>query len=266
MDNLLNILTDIDPDINHFYPKVNFEVHSIDSFTKKQDSTDMSLKIIHHNARSLMTENRLDEYDILFKVLKNPFDILVFTETWLTPNKADLCKFDGFQPIHLYRPIDNQIDFKTKGGGISMFIKKHLDFKPRCDLNIIHPFMECLFIEMNINNQKYLIGGVYRVPNTNIYSFIDELNRLLEPIRTNYKLILIGDYNIDLKRDDNYKNDFKMCLQSNYLMPTIFSPTRVASRIVNEQVITSETLIDNIFINHNIQYQSGIIETSITQK
>ena len=90
-----------------------------------------------------------------------------------------------------------------------MFINKQLDFKPRCDLNIIHPFMECLFIEMNINNQKYLIGGVYRVPNTNIYSFIDELNRLLEPIRTNYKLILVGDYNIDLKRDDNYKNDFK---------------------------------------------------------
>ena len=55
-----------------------------------------------------------------------------------------------------------------------------------------------------------------------------------------------------------------MCLQSNYLMPTIFSPTRVASRIVNGQVTTSETLIDNIFINHNIQYQSGVIETSIT--
>ena len=117
---------------------------------------------------------------------------------------------------------------------------------------------------MNINNQKYLIGVVYRIPNTNIYLFIDELNRLLKPIRTNYKLILVGDYNIDLKRDDNYKNDFKMCLQSNYLMPTIFSPTRVASRIVNGQLTTSETLIDNIFINHNIQCQSGIIETSIT--
>ena len=47
-------------------------------------------------------------------------------------------------------------------------------------------------------------------------------------------------------------------------MPTIFSPTRVASRILNGQVTTSETLIDNIFINHNIQCQSGIIETSIT--
>ena len=55
-----------------------------------------------------------------------------------------------------------------------------------------------------------------------------------------------------------------MCLQSNYLMPTIFSPTRVATRLLNEQEIISKTLIDNIFINHNMQYQSGIIETTIT--
>ena len=71
MDNLGNILTEIDPDINNFHPNVNFEVHSTNSFANKQDSTDQSLKIIHHNPRSIMTENRLDEYEILFKDLKN---------------------------------------------------------------------------------------------------------------------------------------------------------------------------------------------------
>ena len=264
MENFVNILTEVDPDINHFHPNFNFEIHSIDSFKNKQDIDNRSLKIIHHNARSLMSLNRIDEYDIFFKKVKNPFDILIFTETWLTPNKTELCKFDGFQSFHLYRPTDNHIDFKTRGGGISMFIKENLVFKPRRDLNIILPFMECSFIEIHLNNQQYLIGGIYRIPKTNIYSFIDQLNRLLEPLRSTYKLILLGDYNIDLKKDDNYKNDFEMCLQSNYLMPTIFSPTRVATRLLNEQEIISKTLIDNIFINHNMQYQSGIIETTIT--
>ena len=53
-------------------------------------------------------------------------------------------------------------------------------------------------------------------------------------------------------------------MQTNYLMPTILSPTRVATKEQNGQTITTETLIDNIFINYNMQYQSGLIETSIT--
>ena len=117
---------------------------------------------------------------------------------------------------------------------------------------------------MKNNNQLYLIGVIYRIPNTNIYSFIDRFNRLLEPLKTTHRIILLGDYNINLLKNDNHKNEFEMCLQSNYLMPTILSPTRVATKVQNGHSVTTETLIDNIFINYNMQYQSGIIETSIT--
>ena len=47
-------------------------------------------------------------------------------------------------------------------------------------------------------------------------------------------------------------------------MPSIYSATRVASRIVNNQEVTTKSLIDNIMINYDMEYQSGIIETSIT--
>ena len=47
-------------------------------------------------------------------------------------------------------------------------------------------------------------------------------------------------------------------------MPTILSATRVATKVLNNQTVTSETLIDNIIINYDMVYQSGIIETSIT--
>ena len=230
MDNLGRIFTHIDPDINHFDYNSNFNSYTIDSFLNNSYIDNKSLEIIHHNARSLMTPGRLDQYDILLKEINNPFDILIFTETWLTPEKSALCKFDGFQSSHLYRPVDNHIDFKTKGGGISMFLKPGLKYKRRNDLNIILPYMECSFIEMKYNNQNYLIGGIYRIPNTNIYSFIDRLNRLLEPLKITHKIILLGDYNINLLKNDNHKNEFEMCMQSNYLMPTILSPTRVAIR------------------------------------
>ena len=107
---------DIDPDTHHFdlnldLNLINFEQHSVNSFIDIQDPMPKSLKIIHHNARSLMKIGRLDEYHLYLHSLKNPFDILIFTETWLTQDKIDHCKFDDYQPIHLIRPIDNHVDF-----------------------------------------------------------------------------------------------------------------------------------------------------------
>ena len=184
-----------------------------------------SLKIIHHNARSLMKEGRIDEYQLYSNSLECQFDILLFTETWLKQENKDHCKFDGYQPIHLIRPIDDHIDFKERGGGISIFVKNNLSFKHRSDLTTMLPFMECSFIEISYNNQNYLIGGIYRIPKTCINSFIEQFNRLIEPIKYSHKIILLGDYNIDFQKNDNHKNNFVICLQSNYLVPTILKPT-----------------------------------------
>ena len=112
-DNDLNI---IDPDANHFEANIDFQTHTKETFICKQDIDPSSLKLTHHNARSLMTDGRLDEFHTLFKTLNNPFDILVFTETWLTPDKVELCHFDNFQSIHLLRPEDENMDFKLRGG------------------------------------------------------------------------------------------------------------------------------------------------------
>ena len=124
--------------------------------------------------------------------------------------------------------------------------------------------MECSFIEMIYNNDKYLIGGIYRVPNTNIDCFLEKLNSIIEPLKSSHKLILLGDYNINLLKNDKYKNSFELSLQSNYLIPTILSATRVETKIKNNEEVLSETLIDNIIINYNMKYQSGIIDTTIT--
>ena len=260
-----DIFTGIDPDINHFdLNPINFEPHSINSFINRKTQMTKSLKIINHNARSLMKEGRIDEYQLYLNSLQCQFDILLFTETWLKQENKDHCKFDGYQPIHLIRPIDDHIDFKERGGGISIFVKDNLSFKHRSDLTTMLPFMECSFIEISYNNQNYLIGGIYRIPKTCINSFIEQFNRLIEPIKYSHKIILLGDYNIDFLKNDNHKNNFVICLQSNYLVPTILKPTRVATKIKNGQEITTKTLIDNIFINHNMNHSAGIIESSIT--
>ena len=60
-----------------------------------------------------------------------------------------------------------------------MFIKNGIEYKHRKDLSKITPVAECLLIELNFNNKKYLIGGIYRVPNTDVNSFVKQLMKLL---------------------------------------------------------------------------------------
>ena len=125
--------------------------------------------------------------------------------------------------------------------------------------------MECSFVEVNFNNKKYLIAGIYRIPNTNVNSFIEKFNNIVEPLKSNYELLLLGDYNIDLFKDDSAKDNFYVCLKSNYLLPTIHAATRVATKTLNNgEKKTSATLIDNILIKANIKHNSGLIESSIS--
>ena len=109
-----------------------------------------------------------------------------------------------------------------------------------------------------------MIGLIYRVPNTNIVSFIDILNEMIKPIENKHEVILMGDFNIHLLQDNRYTWDFPNMPQSNYLAPTILEATRVASIIRNGENQLTETLIDNIFINRSTDFKSGLIYSSIT--
>ena len=109
-----------------------------------------------------------------------------------------------------------------------------------------------------------MIGVIYRVPNTNVNEFIEKLNGIIEPIRNNYEVTLIGDFNICLMKDNNHTNSFRNSLISNNLFPTILEPTRVASLYRNGQQVSTESLIDNIFINTQLDFKSGLIYSSIS--
>ena len=106
---------------------------------------------------------------------------------------------------------------------------------------------------------------MYRIPNTNISLFIDAFNEIIEPLKSSHEIIVLGDFNINLLNDDNNKNMFEHCLQSNYLIPTILEATRIATKTQQDgQVVTTETLIDNVIIKANMKHHSGLIESMIT--
>ena len=74
----------------------------------------------------------------------------------------------------------------------------------------------------------------------------------------------MGDFNICLMKEDNHKSLFQNTMQSNSLFPSIIEPTRVCSIERDGQNIVTESLIDNIFLNENLAYNSGIIYSNIS--
>ena len=171
MEDNLNIIESVDPDSNHFNDTiVNFKSYTPETFCDNIDSKG-SLNILHHNVRSILKEGRKDEIDILLNNINNPFHILAYTETWLKTDNVGSIYFNDYEHVYNIRPIDNFFDMKNSGGGVSFFIKKNIHFKVRDDLSLMLPFIETLFIEVPHNDKTFLIGVVYRVPNTNVGIF-----------------------------------------------------------------------------------------------
>ena len=130
-----NLLDIIDPDSNYFLDNtINFTKYTIDDFYKSNINEANSLNIFHNNSRSLLKEGRIDEYNILLDCIKNPFQVLAFTETWLKPENVDLVNFSGFDSSHVIRPADDHFDLKDTRGGISIFIKEGLSYKVRINI------------------------------------------------------------------------------------------------------------------------------------
>ena len=109
-----------------------------------------------------------------------------------------------------------------------------------------------------------MLGTVYRRPNTNSNTFIDYLDGLIEPFKSSYEIIIMGDFNICMLQDDNISRYFVDRMHSNALFPTILEATRVATVFRNGEYHTTETLIDNIFINKQLKYKSGLLHLSIS--
>jgi len=89
------------------------------------------------------------------------FDILAFSETWLSPNISNNnIKLDNFHtPERKDGPNDNH-------GGVLLNVKNNISYKRRHDIELLGT--ENIWIELTLKcNNNMLVGLFYRPPNTN---------------------------------------------------------------------------------------------------
>ena len=115
-----------------------------------------------------------------------------------------------------------------------------------------------MFIEIEIDSSKKVIGIVYRPPNSNVDTFTSLFNSILEKLRINNRHCwIMGDFNIDLMKNDSHKptTDFINMMFTNALIPLINKPTRITSH--------SATIIDNIFSNR-YDHEGKMLQGNLT--
>lgn len=194
------------------------------------------LNMVHVNCRSL--KHNFSSFSSFIDNFGNSLMISAVTETWLNDIIADLYQVEGYVFVYKNR--------KTKLGGVGMYINSNYEFRVIDDLSKTTPYIECIFIELSVARiGKFIIGCVYRPPNSDIVSFNNEIRNILNNISIMKipNVAILGDFNIDvLKYDSNSSaKSFIELMLSHSLVPVIKKPTRLQN--------SSCTLIDNIFVN-----------------
>ena len=244
-DEIDNPLKNTDPDLFHLHndsgvPACNY--YTENSFNDKYDNMNLqnnSFSIMHLNIRS--TQKNYHDLDIYLNALKNQFDVIGLSETWLNVNSANTFKPDGFKTENAYRVAKS-------GGGVSLLINESIGYKLREDISFTKDCCETLFIEMQksltgCNKTGIIVGVMYRPPNTCVKAFTDEISEILSVVKNEKKICYImGDTNINLLNVDSHipTAEFLETMYSFSYSPLITKPTRVTPN--------TATLIDNIFL------------------
>ena len=202
-----------------------------------------ALKAIHINISSIAKHGiELNSY---LDYLNINFDIIMLTETRETTTDVINMYFPNYDIV-----IKNP---KSPRGGACILTAKNtfkniqivtddnfnLGNKCNCDQCEI----DNIWITLEANNKKMLIGCIYRHPKSPsaIPHFSENLNKLMKNINNDTTTIIAGDFNIDLIDSENsHVDQYVDTILQNSFIPCITIPTRIADR--------SATLIDHILL------------------
>ena len=114
-----------------------------------------NFSILHMNVRSFF--KNIDSFSSLLHSLKFLPEVIVLSETWLTPLNQDTANIEGYNSCHLTRS-------NRDGGGISVFIKDTLRFSKLDSICFLSEDVEICAVEIELGSRILSLFGIYRPP------------------------------------------------------------------------------------------------------
>jgi len=131
----------------------------------------------------------------------------------------------------------------VKRGGVCIFVCNNLNYT-NIDLSLYckDQDIEVCALNLKLTFSNLRIMTIYRAPTGNFEAFLNRLDNILKTLyKTDSKLIVCGDTNIDYLSDSEKKRQLDAVLLSYNLFAIVHFPTRSQYQ--------SSTAIDNIFID-----------------
>lgn len=208
-------------------------------------------KLLSYNISSIPLH--FDTFTVqVLDFLNFQFDVISICETRLNDNLSSLYSLNNY--LNYFQ------NKSTSGGGIVIYIRKTFQSFQLKHISFQLPHIESLFIKIT-HPHTYIVGMLYRPPNTNIADFLASMDTILQHLTNDSRVpcYITGDFNINLlkhKTDNNVKELINL-LYSYYMFPVVTKPTRVTQ--------TSASLIDHIWTNDIHSHQnSGIMNITIS--
>ncbi|KAI3381853.1 hypothetical protein SNEBB_006345, partial [Seison nebaliae] len=261
IDNTITYLQDIDPD-DMFFDEINASLNidqqskyfNIDKYNSKFGSRSEGMALINFNIRSYFC-NREAFFGFMGSLCHSP-QIICLTETWLHEGSVAEGRMEGYRGFHTFRD-------GRRGGGVSLFVSRDMQAHKIDQLSLCTETIESCVVSLSIGKDNLKIVAIYRPHSDSIENFSDALNSLLlHELLTNSPIIVTGDFNIDLLRQEVSRNilNFINNMQSLQMFPRITKPTRFPP----DGTVGEPSLIDHIWFNRLLPYQSGILCIDIT--
>lgn len=210
----------------------------IDNITLEKNK--YGLFLIHLNMRSL--HKNYDGLCHLLSSLPASPEVICISETKIKNEPLSNITLPGYSFINVPSP--------TNAGGVGVYVSQKCYHKQISSYNIVLQGCENLWltIECPYTKISFVIGIIYRHPNSSIMDFCDSIDEIFLKLTTdNKRYFILGDINIDTSSASmsNNGNHYLNLLASHGVASLIDKPTRVTSTTatVLDHILTNETLI-----------------------
>ena len=94
---------------------------------------------------------------------KLKYDILGLSETCLSSDNEML------HHVHSFDLFTNNLS--SLGGGVILYMRDTFNASKRVNFSVMFEYLETIFVSFSVDEIYYVIGNVYRPPNTNNASY-----------------------------------------------------------------------------------------------
>ena len=161
-------------------PDCKYEIHRL------RMNNPSKILIGHLNFNSIR-----NKFEVFTTLLKGNLDIILLSETKIDDSfPTNQFLLDGYSTPY-------RLDRNCNGGGLLLYVREDIPSK-KIKFVFPDPTFEGLFIEINLNKKKWLLGGSYNYHKSNISKHLESISLFLDnKVITYENILLIGDFNME---------------------------------------------------------------------